>query len=225
MTKEQAFNIGLPKWPQCIIHGKKITEEQALEIIRRTDTFFKSYLCGGNNKSFNEKAREVCKIPQMSEDIETYDKWENEDKKWKERWGTISLNYLSNSWVSSAFIYGPHGWCHPDGTIEYHFNIGKWPEVEEVYNDLIILSEHFPFLDMDVTIMSKEYGEEGNTPIVTLRLKDGEITFIDDFLDVDLSFSTSNDKIAIFKRSQSENYFSLNQIQKWADQVFDGDQL
>jgi hypothetical protein len=223
MTKEQAFSIGLPKWPQCIIHGKKITEEQALEIIRRTDTFFESYLCGGNNKSFNEKARKICKIPQMSKDFETYHEWVNRDKKWTEKWKKISLNFLSNSWVSSAFIYGPHGWCHPDGTIEYHFNIGKWPEVEEIYDDLIILSEHFPFLEMDVTIMSKEWVEEENIPIITLRLKDGEITFIDDFLDVDLSFSTSNDKIVVFKGPKAENYFSLNQIQKWADQVFDGD--
>ena len=38
-TEEELLQVDLPKWPQCLIKGTKIAEEQALEIIRRTDSF------------------------------------------------------------------------------------------------------------------------------------------------------------------------------------------
>lgn len=65
MNKEEAFQIGLLKWTQCVINGKKITEKQALEIIRRTDTFF--FGCEGNNNIFNKKVKEICKRPDYSD--------------------------------------------------------------------------------------------------------------------------------------------------------------
>lgn len=63
MTKEQAFEIGLPKWPQCVIFGNPVTKEQALEIIRRTDNFFNGYF--GNNHEFDNSAAQICRLPQM----------------------------------------------------------------------------------------------------------------------------------------------------------------
>lgn len=72
MCKEEVFKIGLPKWTQCVINGDKITEEQALEIIRRTDSFFFGF--DGNNKKFNEIAERICRRPNYH-DFE--DDWNN----------------------------------------------------------------------------------------------------------------------------------------------------
>jgi len=35
------FERSLPKWPQMLVTGSPVSEEQALEIIRRTDNFFR----------------------------------------------------------------------------------------------------------------------------------------------------------------------------------------
>lgn len=39
---ENLLDRGLPKWPQMLVTGASVTKEQALEIIRRTDSFFSS---------------------------------------------------------------------------------------------------------------------------------------------------------------------------------------
>ena len=45
----------LPKWPQMIVTGKRVTVDQAKEIIFRTDSFLSdaSDYSGGNARNFN----------------------------------------------------------------------------------------------------------------------------------------------------------------------------
>lgn len=222
MTKEEAFNIGLPKWPQCVINGEKITEEQALEIIRRTDRFF-GRLGGGNNHEFDEKARKICRKPDIedfkdgNEFNEAWAKYIEAREEFVSKWQLIDTEYIHNSWISCPWIGGYHGWCHPDGTIAFCNNIGKWPEVEDVYKDLCILGEHFPFLNLTCTLMN---GEEdfATESLVTMKLENGEVSFIDTIPFKDLKF---NGIKPIFRMNRNrENYFSLTQIQKMADQVY-----
>lgn len=168
----------LPKWPQMKVTGVSISPEQALEIIRRTDRFF---VCqSGNNRSFIKQAQQILRIPQ-------YD-WQNEgdfnafcaeQEAWEKKWGVISLNYAYNDWISSAFVYGPNGWCHPDGTIDYGFNIGKWPTIEEVLEDWTTIAKEFPFLNVGVSLMDSEYCEDNPVPVVSFAIKDGQVTVCD----------------------------------------------
>lgn len=214
MNKEEAFKLYIPKWPQCVINGDKITVTQALEIIRRTDTFFIG--CDGNNSEFNKKARDICKMPEM-ENFENYNKYFKAVEKFNQQWGIVSTNYIENSWISCAWCGGYHGWCHPNGTIAFCNNIGKWPEVEEVYNDLCTLGENFRFLNLTCTLMN---GEEDfcDESLVTMQLKDGQVEFIDTIPFDKLEFNGI--KFDVRMDVKNENYFGLDQIQKWADQVY-----
>ena len=220
MNQLEAFNIGLPAWPQCVINGDKITEEQALEIIRKTDRFF---VHGGsvNNKEFNAKAREICKLPTYDnfkniDQFSRYDTYAKAKEAFQKKWGLIKTKYIHNDWISCSWIGGPHGWCHPDGTIAFCNNIGKYAEVEEVYNDLRILGKHFPFLRLTCTLMD---GEEGETyrSLVSMKLSNGEVEFIDTIPYKQLEFNGVKNHFNFYRK---ENYFELSQIQKWADEVY-----
>lgn len=180
MTKEKAFSIGLPKWPQAIIHGKTVTIEQASEIIRRTDEFFIG--CYGNDDAFYKNTKKMLGCPVVDEfntgDIAAdADAFNDAFEKFLEKWNYIPLSYLMNSWVSCSWIGGPHGFCHPDGTIQFQDNIGKYPNVEDVYNDLVALGAAFPYLEMTCTLMNDENVVKHKKALITLVLKNGEVTF------------------------------------------------
>lgn len=217
MTKEQAFSISLPKWPQCIINGESISEEKALEIIRRTDIFFLGY--GGNNRLFNEEANRICRIPQI--DKCNFDLYDKERKEFEQSWNFLYLNYLRNDWISSSFIGGPHGWCNPDGELAFCNNIGKWPDVEDVYNDLTILGREFPFLNLTCSLMDGEECEEDTKTLVSMQLKEGKVEILNPIPKDKLEengisgFPDFEDFL-----NKSENYFSLQQLALWASEVY-----
>ena len=99
-------------------------------------------------------------------------------KKWANHFGCIELEYLQNNWIYSSFVGGNIGWCHPDGTIEYHYNIGKWPTPEEVLDDLSTIASNFPFLDFTCTLMDAEYLED-RKPLVSFIVKDGYANIVE----------------------------------------------
>lgn len=211
MTRDEALNIALPKWPQCNISGKAISKEQALEIIRRTDRFFNgSY---GNNREFNEKAWKACHMPT---DMSSSTYWEDLEK-WRKKWGVVETEYIFNSWISCCWVGGVHGWCHPDGTIGFRNNIGKWPEVSDVISDFEILGREFPFLNLTVSLMDNEE-DEATCTLVSMTLKDGKVEIInpipiENIEPVGIPFSLN-----IYQAK--ENYFDILQLKKWAEKVY-----
>lgn len=182
--KHELFNVGLPKWPQMLVRGRSVHPEQALEIIRRTDTFF-THGSSGNNRAWNRWVKDTLGMPPDVMDATSFDltpeNWQavcERQEAWAESWGVVNTNYVSNAWVSSSFIYGPHGWCQPDGTIAYVDNIGKWPSVEEVYNDWTVIAQAFPFLVLDAVLMSGEGCEEDIAPLVGFRVRGETVTIL-----------------------------------------------
>lgn len=189
------LNRGLPKWPQMVVTGARVTEEQAKEIIRRTDRFFQ-HGYGGNDHQYNLVVKLLLGMPvykrehgldsmvaaDLGIELPVADSWkeiyEAEDR-WREQWGVVPTEYVNNCWLSSAFIFGPHGWCHPDGQIGYLDNVGKWPSVEEVFSDWQALAKAFPYLDVGITLMSGESGEDNTTPVVSMVVKNGEVTLVE----------------------------------------------
>ena len=183
------MDLGLPKWPQHIVTGAPLSVEQAKEIIRRTDSFFNG--SGGNAREWNKTIHRRLKIPEVDHGGCAVDHiraaYERVDE-WRRRWGTISTNYVHNSWISCAFIGGPHGWCHPDGAIGFVDNVGKWPTVKEIYDDWSLLAATFPMIDVGVTLMSEESGSDDSTwPIVRMRVKDGVVKLVEGSGDVHAS--------------------------------------
>lgn len=195
ISNKKAFAIELPKWPQCIINGDKITEEQALEIIRRTDFFFTEG-DSGNNYRFNRDVREICKIP---------------SKLFKKKWKCLdTFYYLVNDWIScNTGGVGYHGWCHPDGTIGYcNHGYIKYPEVHNFYDELKSLGKHFPFLHLYCTIMNADEGFATES-IITLELKNGDVTCLEP---IPLERLPVRGEKITSKSIRCENYFTLDQI-------------
>lgn len=163
----------LIKWPGFVVLGKSVSKEQAAEIILRTD----SYYFSTNDRAWDKTCKEILEYPK-DEDYDKDDfrsKWDDIGK-WGESIGNIPLEYLDNSWIGSAYIGGPHGWCDWDGNIGCHYgNIGKWPSVKDVKNDWKAIADAFPFLNLECQLYDAEMGELGAQPIVHFIVKDGNV--------------------------------------------------
>jgi hypothetical protein len=188
---EQELNIkiktiakhGLGKWPQMLVTGKNVTVDQAKEIIFCTDPFFTDAYCysGGNDKKFNENYRKISGLDTLVVDGEPHDAadpqtdWDAVEEL-RKILGVFAHEYVATDWGSSCFIYGPHGWCHPDGRIHYEDNIGKWPSIEQVYAEWSEVAKKFPFLDLTVTLMNDERLAPERLAVINLRVLDGEVS-------------------------------------------------
>ena len=189
ISEKNAFSLGLPKWPQMRVTGKKISITRAKEIIFATDTFLIGY-SGGNDKDWESTVKGLAGLQMFEFDPpdrdtatrETYAKlWEKRAKMrdlLAERAGFLSTTYVHNSWASCNYLYGPHGWCHPDGTIYYAENVGSWPSVEEIAEDWKKIAARWPFLDLWVTLFNAEHCEEG-APVVSMRIKEGKVLYFE----------------------------------------------
>lgn len=172
-------SISLPKWPQMCVSGSKIDVQDAKEIIFRTDRFFSQ--CYGENtgtdniRTLYQKAAGIfpsdhgIAISDYGSIFELQDKIHSVI-------GFIYEEYLINDWGLSSFIWGPHGWCHPNGVIQFDDNIGKWPTVDEVVESWTRMALEFPFLDLVATLMSGESCEENTVPLVDIIVQNGAVT-------------------------------------------------
>jgi hypothetical protein len=164
-------NDYLTKWPQMIVTGERVTVTQAKEIIRRTDRFFRNY-GWSNNKQYTDMVRAALGMPTDFGTPETF-QIQNE---WCRQWGYIDTMYVTNDGIASCYIGGAHGWCHPDGTIAFHDNVGKYPSVSEILRDWLEIAHAFPFLVADVTLMDGEHCVEGIQPVISMEIREGKVT-------------------------------------------------
>ena len=218
MSREDALKLYIPKWPQCIINGNKITPEQADEIIRRTDCYFEYPHC--NDRAFDNKFKEISKgilDPDYLRSIDDSTDWLKEYKKYQELsdkfyndWGYIKLNYLSNDFIASNFIFGASGWCHPDGTIAFIYNIGKWPSIEEVELDLQKITKEFPFLKLECTLCMYEHGEWYNESIITMIAEKGNVKFYE---------PVPYNELEKVEKRYTSHCFSIDHIKEWIDKI------
>ena len=161
----------LPKWPAMFVTGKSVTPTQAKDILFRTDAslqYVSEYAIGGNNRAF----RNACMVNFGWEPVVCID---DISDLWKIEMGQVSTEYIRNDWLSSAYVFGPNGWCHPDGTIRFDgHNIGKWPSVEEVVLDWKTLLAAFPYLDLVCTLFDRESGEDSPVPLCTIHINSND---------------------------------------------------
>jgi hypothetical protein len=168
-----------------LVAGKPVTEEQAREIIRCTDSFF-SYPSGNDHSWIEHVTRVLWMAPDSYYEEENFeariarfDVAQNYRDRWHARWGYLRTEYVHNDWMSSSFVGGPHGWMHPDGSIGYTDNVGKWPSVAALFDDWKAIAERWPFLELGVCLMSGESSEEDKTPIVGFSVTEGRVTPVD----------------------------------------------
>lgn len=246
----------LPKWPQLVVTGDSVSKEQALEIIRRTDYFFQGDCENGSDHEFRRKAQKAVHFPEQvqyhdpsfyKEDgtrdddkhMEALRTFWNAREVWQKDWGIVKTEYVYNCWISSSFVYGPHGWCHPDGTIGHFYNVfTKRPSVEDVYEDLTKLAEEFPFLALEVTLMSEDWCCEDKKPVISYLVRNGAVELIapetrnihEEFARVvptwsELEKETENLFNKHFSGSLQNRYafeqaFPIEQLEKWGEAIF-----
>jgi hypothetical protein len=192
MTQKEFFNLELPKWSALVVVGKPVTQDQAAEIILRTS----SYISCNDNKFVNRVNCALYDLPEIN--VDGYNGYKKaiaeklgvDEKDWQaihayedkcqEELGIISVGYLHNSQICSSWIGGPHGWCNWDGSIyTANYNIGKWPSVEEVFNEWKEIAKAFPFLDLKCQLMNHEASCEDMAdvpgPVVEFTLKNGKV--------------------------------------------------
>ena len=190
MKNKDFFNIWLPKWPAMVVVGRPVSRQQAMEIIIRTDDL--SF--GSNSPRFNKELEEYLYDVKIDRDV--YDavktkldiskevKYSNEvyDYMYKKRSevGRVKLTYLNNSRVISSWVGGAHGWCDWNGNIGCNnYNIGKWPSVEEVYNEWKLIAKAFPYLDLTCQLMNHESScadmVDDPKPLINFVVKNGRV--------------------------------------------------
>jgi hypothetical protein len=187
VKKSELLQRGLPKWPALIVKGKPVTQEQAMEIIVRTDHFS---FCS-NDKEFEKDIHELIygvradwlglndaikEKYRLKDFNETWEKQESLEAKYK----ILDLSYMSNHRILSSWIGGPHGWCDWNGYIgTNNYNIGKYPSVEEVYEDWKKIAKAFPYLELKSQLLNGETCEEGALPVVEFVVKNGKVKIAD----------------------------------------------
>lgn len=180
------FSKGLSKWPALIVVGKPVTKEQAKEIIIRTDSLNFSTNDAEFSKQLNKIVYDIpssrwdlndsiCKI----HNLEIMEAFSWQEKKLKS-FNLLNLDYLRNHQIVSSWIGGAHGWCNWNGYIGCNnYNIGKYPSVEEVYNEWVIIAKEFPFLNLKSQLLSGETCEENLAPVVEYIIKNGKVKLIE----------------------------------------------
>ena len=98
--------------PYFRLRGRKVTEQQAFEIIRKTDNFF----------------------------VEL------------DRINAINLLHIPNWWFNRNHFPTHFGWCHPSGIIGGNLITAKYPEIDELLRDIVVLKYAFPYLDFVMAI-------------------------------------------------------------------------
>lgn len=151
----------MTKWPRLIVVPESghemVTREQANEILVRTN----SPHLFSNDKVWERAVGEVLGHPhldnRMGPEPGAAMAWIEAEREWMAGLGMLELHYLVNSRIVSAWIGGPHGWCDWDGNLGCStWNIGKWPEVEEVTEDWEKIAAAFPYLDLHAQCVANE---------------------------------------------------------------------
>jgi hypothetical protein len=196
MKKEEFFKIGLPKWPGLLVKGEKVTEEQAAEIILRT-----SGRISCNDHGFSNAVQCLIYDVQNNDEPDYYDKVnglireklgleKDSPEVWNKIWeyrsnreseiGILETSDLGNRRICSSWIGGTHGWCDWDGTISAcNYNIGKWPDIESVYDEWVEIAKAFPFLDLKCQLLNHEQCSpemsDNPGPVIEFRVKNGKV--------------------------------------------------
>lgn len=199
MTNDEAFAINLPKWPAIVVFGTPVTKEQAEEIVIRTDDFWFSsndpkflpqlfwemnWITAGEKILLDQQHMTSLSLYVRDDDpdkdaldkirIKIDEKLEELKKKINHLGG---LEYLANHQILSSWVGGPHGWCSWTGKImSNHYNIGKWPSVQEVHREWTSIAEAFPFLDLSCILFSGETCEENSDPLIEFVVKNGQVS-------------------------------------------------
>lgn len=151
------------KWPGLLIWGEPVSEEYALEVIRRTDYSHMHNVTTNDNEFENEFQWLVFGAVRNYADFNTNPVsrdayWSAVDSAYNAL-GALELDHLAQEWIATCYVGGNNGWMHPDGKILNFKNFGKWPSVDEIQQELDMIVRAFPDLCMNLAWWDKEYSQ------------------------------------------------------------------
>jgi hypothetical protein len=167
------LDVCLPKWPCLVVTGKPVTPDQAFEILVKTDSNLPDFQYSCNARGLSLEYSKIFGYDYSADDSKfPWDELED----LKNRLGKVrGVEYLCNSQILSSYIGGPHGWLTWDGIVGCNtYNIGKWPSVEDVLNDWVLISAAFPYLELTSWLFNGESCEEGIFPLVRFEVANGK---------------------------------------------------
>lgn len=137
------------KWPAMLITGEKVTEEQTMDIIIRTDEAVvnPNMYTFGSNEDFGKQWAKLIDV-RYHYDESVYSR--------SECINFVSLEYLYNNLLGSCWVGGSTSWIWEDGSIFKFSNIGSWPSIEKVFDELKRIAQAFPYLKLKVTLFNEQ---------------------------------------------------------------------
>jgi hypothetical protein len=146
------------KWPRLIVVGEPVTEDQADQILVRSQSWWHLF---SNDREWRREVTALAEEFGYPSEVEPGTAQAIprtlQVQQWTERHGMLGLEYLSNDRIMSSYIGGPHGWCDWNGRIgSTGYNIGKWPSDEEVTEEWQLIAWAFPFLDLTAQCIDDE---------------------------------------------------------------------
>ena len=166
------------KWPNLLVVGDPVTREQAAQILIRTRP---DYL--------------FCNVPGYGDVV---------SKMLESAPKLMYLDYTATDRIMSCWTDGVKGWCDWNGHIGCsNYNIGKWPTVDEVTEELTKIAEAFPFLRMTVQVLDREHCEDDGAPTAEWRVEDGSVELREPGLMLDRDPHTSyvSEELAAFRKT------------------------
>lgn len=148
------------KRPYYRLRGKRVTDEQAFEVIRRTDSSL-----FGIRDDFNHK---------------NYD--------------CVPLLHFDNNWLNTIHGNTQTGWIRPSGIVGGNGITYKYPNLREIFYDIMEIKLNFPYLDFAAGITSVNEGVTSYDGKIFKTLDD-----YDDFTCVDLGVTALGNNISFLK--------------------------
>lgn len=190
------YNIVIGKWTKMYLVGKQITQDQAKDIISKTDKFISKVSLFPYNSKYHKRINDTFGFTEIINHWDRANDWqtehdpitweyENEIDNSKERvyanLGLIELDKF-NSWYFSERVPSSHiNWVHLDGNIFYEGPInGCYVTIHDVYMELEKLAKSFPYLEMNVDVEEEiEDDDDSDTfPVhtsATFVVRNGEV--------------------------------------------------
>lgn len=180
----------LPKHPLIAIVGDPVSEADAREIIRRTDSFFakqerrRGHLAYTPNNGimwtactarckrcrddlvWARKVEAAAKMP-GGEDVSMFTAWQRAN-------GVFECREFTNSWVSASDV--PGGWCPPDGSMRSIMSGFRWPCRDVLLDDARRIIEQFPGIQFTATVLDTARFPDDPTPVWEIRVDAGSVS-------------------------------------------------
>jgi len=242
MIIDKFYNIDLPKWPHCIIKGKKVSVDQAKDIIFKLDRYFTCDI-----KPHSNDMKHILNRYRRRSGLYLFDDCYDIIKKMGPKSPSTSvygydhgllmtmheriqdylgvcddLEYIKCDIADSCYIGGPNGLVDPSGNIHFDKNIGKYPSVEEVHKELLYISKTFPFLDMTVSLYDIEKcmrDEQSANCMVSFIVKNGNVTVTN--FDLGMDEFTNANSLETYSDLLPYNRGSCGIPEEWFDDYAD----